>query len=127
MTGPREPKIRPVDPDTCRPDIAEMLRAGGVTTGGADNVSATLANNPGSSGGSCPSPGSCSAPGSCPRATVSWRSCVPRGSADRTKSGATHVRIAREEGLTADLIEAVKKGPGADGWADHDAAVLTAA
>jgi alkylhydroperoxidase family enzyme len=127
MTRPRQPKIRPVDPDTCQPDIAEMLRAGGVTTGGADNVSATLANNPGLFRRFMPFAGKLLGAGKLSardRELAILRTAWLCGSDYEWRH---HVRIAREEGLADDVIEACKKGAEADGWAAHDAAVLNAA
>lgn len=120
------PKIPPVDPDTCRPDIAEMLRAGGQTTGGADNVSATLANNPGLFRRFMPFAGKLLGAGKLSardRELAVLRTAWVCGSA---YEWGHHVRIGRDAGLSGAEIEAVKGGAAGGGWARHDAAVLTA-
>jgi alkylhydroperoxidase family enzyme len=122
-----EPKIAPVDAATCRPDIAEMLRAGSDSTGGADNVSATLANNPGLFRRFMPFAGKLLGAGKLSardRELAILRTAWLCGS---EYEWGHHVRIGREAGLSDAEIEACKRGAGAAGWSEHDAAVLTAA
>ena len=121
------PKIPPVDPDSARPDIAEMLRAGSKTTGGADNVSATLANNPGLFRRFMPFAGKLLGAG---KLTPRDRELAVLRTAWVCRSSyewGHHVRIGRESGLTGAEIIAVKHGASGAAWSAHDAAVLNAA
>ena len=119
------PKIPPVDPDSARPDIAEMLRAGSKTTGGADNVSATLANNPGLFRRFMPFAGKLLGAG---KLTPRDRELAVLRTAWVCRSSyewGHHVRIGRESGLTGAEIIAVKHGgvvggPGSPGGAVLD-------
>jgi len=111
MTG--SPRLAPVPRDACRPDIAELLAAGAQATGGADNVSATLAHHPGLYKRYAPFVGKLLSAGQLPARD---REILILRTARRCRCEYEwhhHLRIGAEAGLDEATIAAIGEGPGA--------------
>jgi alkylhydroperoxidase family enzyme len=113
MTTTESPRLAPVPRDACRPDIAPLLAAGTQATGGADNVSATLAHHPGLYKRYAPFVGKLLTAGRLPSRD---REILILRTAWRCRceyEWAHHQRIGAEAGLDAETISAIGDGPGA--------------
>jgi alkylhydroperoxidase family enzyme len=125
-----EPRIPPLPPDEWDGDIKQILEAvpGGVTNQlGENNIFPTLARHPDlfrawlRFGGYLLTSGKLSGPDRellILRTAVNCRSSYEWGQ---------HVRISLAGGMERETIDRVLEGPDADGWSDHEAALLRAA
>lgn len=112
MTANGSPRLAPVPRDACRPDIAAFLAAGAQATGGADNVSATLAHHPGLYKRYAPFVGKLLTAGRLPARD---REILILRTARRCRCDyewVHHERIGAEAGLDAETIGAIGEEPG---------------
>ena len=125
-----EPRIPPLPPDEWEGDVKRILEAvpGGVSTRlGDNNIFPTLARHPELFRAWLRLAGYLLTSGTLPgrdrellilRTAVNCRSPYEWGQ---------HVRISLAGGMARDEIDRVLEGPDADGWSEHEAALLRAA
>jgi alkylhydroperoxidase family enzyme len=123
------PRIAPLPPDQWTPDVApilELVPDGADAPLGSHNIFRTFARHPDLFRSWLPFGGYLLAGGRLPvrdRELVILRTAVRCGS---SYEWGQHVRIAMAAGVARETIDRVAAGPGADGWTDHDAALLRA-
>ena len=120
-----QPRVQPLDPETAEGLAKEQLERA-AERGPVLNITRTLANYPELS----------RAWGRFARHVLSESSLPPRERelvilrmGWNCRSGyefGQHRRIGQEAGLTLDEVERVKQGPDAEGWSDHERALLRA-
>ena len=120
-----QPRVQPLDPETAEGLAKEQLERA-AERGSLLNITRTLANYPELS----------RAWGRFARHVLSESSLPPRERelvilrmGWNCRSGyefGQHRRIGQEAGLTLDEVERVKQGPDAEGWSDHERALLRA-
>lgn len=127
---PDPPRIPPIEPGEAPADIRAILR---LSPGdfdvrlGENNVFTTLARHPGLFRAWLPLGGYLLGRGKLPdrdRELLILRTAVNCGS---SYEWGQHVIIGMRAGLTREEVDRVVDGPGAEGWSDHDAALLRAA
>ena len=121
-----QPRVPPLDPETAEGLAKEQLERA-AERGPVLNITRTLANYPELS----------RAWGRFARHVLSESSLPPRERelvilrmGWNCRSGyefGQHRRIGQEAGLTLDEVERVKQGPDAEGWSNHERALLRAA
>ncbi len=120
-----QPRVQPLDPETAEGLAKEQLERA-AERGPVLNITRTLANYPELS----------RAWGRFARHVLSESSLPPRERelvilrmGWNCRSGyefGQHRRIGQEAGLTLDEVERVKQGPDAEGWSEHERALLRA-
>ena len=120
-----QPRVQPLDPETAEGLAKEQLERA-AERGPLLNITRTLANYPELS----------RAWGRFARHVLSESSLPPRERelvilrmGWNCRSGyefGQHRRIGQEAGLTLEEVERVKQGPDAEGWSDHERALLRA-
>ena len=120
-----QPRVQPLDPETAEGLAKEQLERA-AERGPVLNITRTLANYPELS----------RAWGRFARHVLSESSLPPRERelvilrmGWNCRSGyefGQHRRIGQEAGLTLEEVERVKQGPDAEGWSDHERALLRA-
>ena len=120
-----QPRVQPLDPETAEGLAKEQLERA-AERGPVLNITRTLANYPELS----------RAWGRFARHVLSESSLPPRERelvilrmGWNCRSGyefGQHRRIGQEAGLTLDEVERVKQGPDAEGWTEHERALLRA-
>ena len=120
-----QPRVQPLDPETAEGLAKEQLERA-AARGPVLNITRTLANYPELS----------RAWGRFARHVLSESSLPPRERelvilrmGWNCRSGyefGQHRRIGQEAGLTLEEVERVKQGPDAEGWSDHERALLRA-
>ncbi len=124
-----QPRIGPLAPGEPREDIASILEAvpaGADLPLGSHNIFRTLARHPDLFRRWLPFAGYLLAGGTLPardRELLILRTAVRCGS---SYEWGQHVRIALATGIEREAIDRVVAGPTADGWTDHEAALLRA-
>ena len=127
-----EPRIPPLPPDEWgrQPDLKRILEAvpGGVSDRlGDNNIFPTFARHPDFFRAWLPFGGFLLTSGKLSgrdRELLILRTAINCGS---DYEWGQHVRISLEGGLERDVIDRVLEGPDADGWTEHEAALLRAA
>jgi 4-carboxymuconolactone decarboxylase len=124
-----EPRIPPLPPDEWAGDIKGLLEAvpGGVSQRlGDNNIFPTLARNPELFRAWLRFGGYLLTAGKLPgrdRELLILRTAVRCGS---SYEWGQHVRISLDGGIEREVIDRVLEGPDAEGWSEHEAALLRA-
>jgi 4-carboxymuconolactone decarboxylase len=121
------PRIAPLPPDQRDPEVEEVLTTLRAPDGGELNIFTTLAHHPKLLRRWAAFGGTLLAAGLLPARDrellilrTGWRCGSPY-------EWGQHVVIGLASGLTQEEIDRIPAGPDADGWSDHDAALLRAA
>ncbi len=126
----REPRIPPIDPGDAPEDVAAILAAkpGGLNLSlGENKIFATLARHPDLFKAWLPFGGYLLRAGTLPARDRELLILRTGANCRCSYEWGQHVLIAGQVGIGRDEIERVLDGPEADGWAEHDAALLRAA
>jgi 4-carboxymuconolactone decarboxylase len=124
-----QPRIDPLAPGEWRDDVGSILEAAREGTDvplGSHNIFRTLARHPDLFRSWLPFAGYLLAGGTLPardRELLILRTAVRCGS---SYEWGQHVRISLGIGIEREAIDRVVAGPAADGWTDHEAALLRA-
>ena len=124
MTTPSTPRLPPLTLEEMTDEQRELV--GGAGSGPPMNIFATLVRAPGLYRRWSPFAGKLLRGGKLPerdRELVILRTAVR---CDAAYEWGQHVSIGRQAGLSDEEILRVAKGPGEDGWSDHDRALLVA-
>ena len=125
-----DPRLAPLSPDELTPEVAELLR--GVPGGAGEplanhNIFLTLARHPGLFKRWLRFGGYLLARGALPardRELLILRTAVRCGS---SYEWGQHVRISLALGIERAAVDRVPAGPDAEGWSEHEVALLRAA